>query len=384
MAAGVDKLIQEAATALKAGRKDDARRALDQAIALDDHSEQAWLWMSGVIDNDEEQEICLENVLAINPTNQKAQKGLDAIRAKRSASAAKPAAPFVGPRGESSPSPNPTPTPASAPSPTGNPDWGEWSNWANTDAQTPPPTSVEWGSPAPAAKSDFPSYPSTEEYDSWMAGLSLGKGNTASTGTSVPAFDLSSDFDNAPFNSPGYEAGPFSSPSFDPPPDTGTDTFAGAFSGPFQDPSSDFPQEADPFGLNKRSAQGSPTPSAPSSEQSSFSFKRKIGEAPALAAARQQSDAAGTFEDYAGEEGLPSTPKSPTSPIPEPPPSNAALFTTMDSSSNVASPSAYFAAIPEEIRASSVAGPLLLITLLVLAVLNVGSIVWLLGNLRTR
>src|SRR5579859_7291645 len=106
MAARVDALIQEAATALKAGRKADARRALDQAIALDERSEQAWLWMSGVVDTDEEKEICLENVLAINPTNQRAQKGLDALRAKKSAASAKPAAPFVSP---------PTPTSSTDP-----------------------------------------------------------------------------------------------------------------------------------------------------------------------------------------------------------------------------------------------------------------------------
>ncbi|MHB8629650.1 MAG: tetratricopeptide repeat protein [Aggregatilineales bacterium] len=372
MAAKVDALIQEASIALKTGRKADARRALDQAIALDERSEQAWLWMSGVVDSDEEQEICLENVLSINPTNQKAQKGVDAIRAKRSAAAAKPAVPFAGSEtGRSSP--------AASPSTTGG-TGSDWSSWPDVGAA--PATSVEWGNPKPPATSDFPSQPSNEEYDSWMAGLSLGKGNTLGNatsggGSSVPAFDLS-DFDSAPFSSPGFESGPFSSPSYDPLPSSGSDGSAGLFSDTPAAPA----QESDPFGLNKRSGQ-SPSASAASS-QSSFSFKRKISEPPALAAARKQGDVAGTFDDYAssGESPIGAGPAL-TSPIPEPP-SNAALFTTMDSSTSMANPSAYFAAIPEDIRASGTASSLLLVTLIALVILNVGSLAWLLGNLRVH
>ncbi len=376
MAANVDALIQEASAALKTGRKADARRALDQAIALDERSEQAWLWMSGVVDGDEEQEICLENVLAINPTNQKAQKGVDAIRAKRSAAAAKPAVPFVGSvTGRSSAAAPTNPTAASGS------DLGDWSSWPDAGVGPAPATSVEWGNPKPPATTDFPSQPSNEEYDSWMAGLSLGKGNTpgsasSSGGSSVPAFDLS-DFDSAPFGSPGFESGPFSSPSYDLLPSSGSDVSAG----PFGDTPAAPAQESDPFGLNKRSGQ-SPSASAANS-QSGFSFKRKISDPPALAAARKQGDAAGTFDDYdsTGESPI-GAGSSLTSPISEPSPSNAALFTTMDSSTSMANPSAYFAAIPEAIRASSTAGPLLLVTLIALVVLNVGSLAWLLGNLR--
>src|SRR5579864_7126487 len=334
MAASVDALIQEAAAALKAGRKADARRVLDQAIALDERSEQAWFWMSGVVDNDEEQQICLENVLAINPANQKAQKGLDTIRAKRSAGAAKPPVPFVGAEPVSS---TPPATPGASST-----NWGDWSSWPATDTQTPPPTSVEWSSPAPPAKADFPSQPSTEEYDSWMAGLPLGKGSPTSSGNGTPAFDLTSDYDNAPFSSPGFDGGPFSNPPYDPLTNAGTSasTSSEPFTGPFDDGSSVLAEESDPFGLSNRSSQNSPVPSTQSSGQNTFSFRRKIGDPPALAAARMQSDAAGTFDDYAtdGSSTL-SASRSPASPISEPSQSNTALFTTMESSTNIASPS---------------------------------------------
>lgn len=381
MAASIDALIQEAASALKAGRKADARRALDQAIALDERSEQAWLWMSGVVDNDEEQEICLENVLAINPSNQKAQKGLDTLRAKRSAGAVNPAVPFVGAETTNS---KPPPTPG-ATGGVGGTDWGDWSSWPSTETQTPPPTSVEWGSPTPPAKTDFPSQPSTEEYDSWMAGLPLGKGNAMSSAGSVPAFDLSSDFDNAPFSSPGFESGSFSSPSYNPLADVGRSPSSDSFTGPFDDAASALVPESDPFGLGKRPSPTPPAPSTTDSGQNSFSFKRKIGTPPALAAARKQSDATGTFDDYASDDSITFTAtQSSASPIPQLSPSNTALFTTMDNSTAIASPSAYFSGIPEEIRASSVASPFLFVTLIVLAILNVGSLVWLVGNLRVH
>ena len=44
--AKVDAIIQEGVAAIKAGRKDDAKRVLMRAIDLDERSEQAWLWLS--------------------------------------------------------------------------------------------------------------------------------------------------------------------------------------------------------------------------------------------------------------------------------------------------------------------------------------------------
>jgi hypothetical protein len=65
--------------AAKAGRKAEARRLLETVLDADQRNEQAWLWMSGVVDSDEERIVCLENVLTINPNNQAARKGLVAF-----------------------------------------------------------------------------------------------------------------------------------------------------------------------------------------------------------------------------------------------------------------------------------------------------------------
>jgi hypothetical protein len=78
----VSTLVQEGMAAVKGGRQDEARELLMRAVALDDHNEQAWLWLSGVAEGIEDQIICLENVLVINPANSAAERGLRQLRAK--------------------------------------------------------------------------------------------------------------------------------------------------------------------------------------------------------------------------------------------------------------------------------------------------------------
>jgi Flp pilus assembly protein TadD len=63
------ELLRQGIAAAKAGRKEEAHETLLQVIKLDERNEQAWLWLSAVVDSIEEKEICLENVLALNPAN---------------------------------------------------------------------------------------------------------------------------------------------------------------------------------------------------------------------------------------------------------------------------------------------------------------------------
>jgi tetratricopeptide (TPR) repeat protein len=72
----VAKLLQHGIAAAKAGRRREARQVLLQVTELDERNEQAWLWLSGVIESLEDRRICMENVLAINPDNTYAQAGL--------------------------------------------------------------------------------------------------------------------------------------------------------------------------------------------------------------------------------------------------------------------------------------------------------------------
>ena len=71
-----DDLLNQGITALKAGRKAEARALLARLLQQDPRDEQAWLWLSGAVETDEERRRCLERALALNPGNQAARRGL--------------------------------------------------------------------------------------------------------------------------------------------------------------------------------------------------------------------------------------------------------------------------------------------------------------------
>jgi len=74
--AQVAELLRRGIAAAKAGRTQEARQALLRVTELDERNEQAWLWLSGVVESFEDRRVCMENVLAINPDNGHAQAGL--------------------------------------------------------------------------------------------------------------------------------------------------------------------------------------------------------------------------------------------------------------------------------------------------------------------
>jgi Flp pilus assembly protein TadD len=71
-----NELLQKGIALAKAGRKEEARDILLQVVELDERNESAWLWISGVVDDQEDRAVALENVLAINPANEWAKRGL--------------------------------------------------------------------------------------------------------------------------------------------------------------------------------------------------------------------------------------------------------------------------------------------------------------------
>jgi tetratricopeptide (TPR) repeat protein len=71
-----DDLLKQGIAAVRAGRQDEARQKLMRVVELDEENEQAWLWLSGVVESNADRRVCLENVLTINPANAAAQKGL--------------------------------------------------------------------------------------------------------------------------------------------------------------------------------------------------------------------------------------------------------------------------------------------------------------------
>ncbi|RMF81100.1 MAG: hypothetical protein D6737_06010 [Chloroflexi bacterium] len=84
MTANVDAMVREGINAYRAGKKEEARTLLLKVVELDPRNEQGWLWLSGLLDSEEEQRICLENVLVINPNNEQARQGVKMLDQKLS------------------------------------------------------------------------------------------------------------------------------------------------------------------------------------------------------------------------------------------------------------------------------------------------------------
>lgn len=76
----LDKLLQQGIQAAKAGNRKEARRFLEQVLEQDDGNEQAWLVLASVVETPRERRICLENVLGINPNNERARQALERLR----------------------------------------------------------------------------------------------------------------------------------------------------------------------------------------------------------------------------------------------------------------------------------------------------------------
>jgi hypothetical protein len=82
MDAEIQKLLDEGIASLRIGNMEEARRKLMQVINADERNELGWLYLSEAVDNDEDRQICLENALAINPANERAETELKALQEK--------------------------------------------------------------------------------------------------------------------------------------------------------------------------------------------------------------------------------------------------------------------------------------------------------------
>lgn len=78
----IARLLTEGQSAARRGDRAMARALLTQLVEQDPRNEEAWMWLSGVVTDADEQQICLENALVINPNNAQARKGLDFILSK--------------------------------------------------------------------------------------------------------------------------------------------------------------------------------------------------------------------------------------------------------------------------------------------------------------
>lgn len=79
----MNDLLREGIAAAKAGQRERARDLLMRVVEQDEENALAWLWLSDVADSLDDQEICLENVLTLDPDNDVARQGLAFVRKQR-------------------------------------------------------------------------------------------------------------------------------------------------------------------------------------------------------------------------------------------------------------------------------------------------------------
>lgn len=159
MVANVEAMVRTGIEAYRDGKKAEARKLLEKAIELDDYNEQAWMWLSAVVETDEEKKTCLENVLVINPDNDEAKRGLKMLGV------------------DSTSTTSSTPETSSESNPftdTGMADFGDVDFTADTSDND------DWADPPTATSSSSSVYSGPEtsasEYDSWVDNLNLGAG----------------------------------------------------------------------------------------------------------------------------------------------------------------------------------------------------------------
>jgi tetratricopeptide (TPR) repeat protein len=102
--------LRQGIAAAKMGQKETARNLLMRVVEQDERNLTAWLWLADAVDSLDDKQVCLENVLTLDPENQAARKGLDWVREQRAAQSA-----YVPPLISDMPASSATPlTPAQA------------------------------------------------------------------------------------------------------------------------------------------------------------------------------------------------------------------------------------------------------------------------------
>ncbi|WP_129626813.1 hypothetical protein [Candidatus Oscillochloris fontis] len=77
------QFYQRGLAAARGGQKRVAEGLLIRAVRLDPQHERAWLWLSAVVEDPQQQAFCLEAVLGINPNNEPAQRGLRTLKEQK-------------------------------------------------------------------------------------------------------------------------------------------------------------------------------------------------------------------------------------------------------------------------------------------------------------
>lgn len=84
----VKDLLHESAVAIEIGDYERARELLTETVVRDERNLDAWLMLSRVVPEPEDQEVCFENVLSLDPRNAAALKGMAVLLQAREAAEA--------------------------------------------------------------------------------------------------------------------------------------------------------------------------------------------------------------------------------------------------------------------------------------------------------
>lgn len=91
------QMLERGIAAAKAGDRKMARELLTRVVERDERNVTAWLWLSGVVDGADDRQVCLENVLTLDPGNQAARRGLELLHKETEAPSHPHVLPSTGP-----------------------------------------------------------------------------------------------------------------------------------------------------------------------------------------------------------------------------------------------------------------------------------------------
>jgi tetratricopeptide (TPR) repeat protein len=81
----LSEMVRQAIQAARSGRRIEARDLLLKVVESDPRNEIAWMWLSGLVDSLEDRMIACENVLTINPSNDKIRSYLSELERQQQA-----------------------------------------------------------------------------------------------------------------------------------------------------------------------------------------------------------------------------------------------------------------------------------------------------------
>src|SRR5512138_3154698 len=79
------EVLQKAVQEARAGRRTEARDLLLELVETEPRNEMAWMWLTGLVDSLEDRIIACENVLTINPANEKVRAYLADLQRQQEA-----------------------------------------------------------------------------------------------------------------------------------------------------------------------------------------------------------------------------------------------------------------------------------------------------------